>query len=67
MNNQKVCFIICANDEILAKECRLYIGQLTIPENFTVEIRVVYEARSMTGGYNQAMKESDAKYKMYLH
>lgn len=67
MNYQKICFILCANDELLARECQLYIEQLIIPEDFELETIVVYDAQSMTSGYNGAMKESDAKYKVYLH
>lgn len=67
MNNQKICFIICANNEFLAEECKLYIEQLALPEAFEKEVQIIYGAQSMTSGYNQAMKQSDAKYKVYLH
>ncbi|MCM1247287.1 MAG: glycosyltransferase family protein [Lachnoclostridium sp.] len=32
-----------------------------------VTLLAVQEAKSMTSGYNEAMKSSDAKYKVYLH
>ncbi len=67
MNQQKICFIMCSNDEFQARECELYIGQLLVPENYEVEVLVVTDARSMTSGYNEAMNASDAKYKIYLH
>lgn len=67
MDNHKICFIMCANDAFLAKECLLYISQLEIPEGFAVEKKIIYGAESMASGYNRAMKESDAKYKIYLH
>lgn len=63
----KICFIMCSNNEQLAKECLLYINQLEIPKGFQVETRVITGAASMAQGYNQAMRESDAKYKVYLH
>ena len=67
MNNQKICFIICSNNEFLANECLLYIEQLRIPQNFCIETLIVHEATSMTSGYNEAMHASDAQYKIYLH
>lgn len=67
MDDKKICFIICANNEIQLRECRLYIDNLIIPEGFSVEIEEVWNAKSMTGGYNQGMKRSMAKYKIYLH
>jgi len=62
-----VCFITCVNDDELYKESLLYIQQLEIPQGFSVECRAVRNARSMTSGYNAAMKSSSAKYKIYLH
>ncbi len=67
MNNKKICFIMCSNDEFLARECQIYIEQLLVPENYEVEVLVVKDAESMTSGYNEAMRASDAKYKVYLH
>ena len=67
MNNKKICFIMCSNDEFLARECQIYIEQLLVPENYEVEVLVVKDAKSMTSGYNEAMRASDAKYKVYLH
>ena len=67
MNDRKVCFICCTNDRMYEKECRLYLERLSIPEEMETEIKMVYDAASLTSGYNQAMRESDAKYKVYLH
>ncbi|MBQ9766061.1 MAG: glycosyltransferase family protein [Lachnospiraceae bacterium] len=67
MDNKKICFIMCSNDEMLAGECLLYIEQLKVPDGFSVETLVVGDATSMTSGYNEAMNASDAKYKIYLH
>ncbi len=67
MNRQKICFIMCVNDHLYEKECVSYIQRLNVPEGFELEILPVKGASSMTSGYNQAMKQSDAKYKVYLH
>lgn len=67
MNANKICFIMCSNNELYEKECLYYIKRLYIPAGFEIDIKVVKGAASMTAGYNQAMKESDAKYKVYLH
>lgn len=67
MDSHKICFILCSNQEQLANECLLYIRQLEVPQGFQTETKVIYGAACMTQGYNQAMRESDAKYKIYLH
>lgn len=67
VNNKKICFIICTNDEVLLKECMLYINQLEVPVGYVTEVVPVKNAASMTSGYNMGMKNSDAKYKVYLH
>lgn len=67
MNDKKVCFIICANDEMYFGECLRYIQWLHVPEGIETEILEIRDAVSMTAGYNEGMKCSDAKYKVYLH
>lgn len=67
MDMNKIAFIICCNDEPALEECLLYINALRIPEQFQTEILVIREADSMTSAYNAAMRQSDAKYKIYLH
>ena len=48
-------------------ECLFYINNLVIPDGFSVETFAITDAISMTSGYQYAMKQSDAKYKIYLH
>lgn len=38
-----------------------------IPEGYEIETIAIENADSLTSGYNNAMKKSDAKYKVYLH
>lgn len=67
MDNQQFCFIICYNNTVFLEECLLYIGQLVIPDKYTIDIITIAEANSMTSGYQAGMKTSNAKYKIYLH
>lgn len=67
MDERKIAFIMCVNDELYERECVSYIERLELPEDFKRDIISVKGAKSMTSGYNQGMKESDAKYKVYLH
>lgn len=67
MNEKKILFAICGNDKFQLEECQYYIEQLFIPEEMKIEVKIIPDAVSMTQGYNRAMKESDAKYKIYLH
>lgn len=67
MNEKKICFIICANDDLFFPECCRYIGCLEKPDDMEIELIEVRDAVSMTSGYNEGMESSDAKYKIYLH
>lgn len=66
MNSRKICFITCVNDEVQFADIRDYIYALHVPEGYEIEILPVTGAESMTAGYNFAMKQSDAKYKVYI-
>lgn len=66
-DKNKICFIICSNDELQLNECMMYLNLLHIPEGYQTDVVVVTEAASMAAGYNEAMRGSDAKYKIYLH
>ncbi|NOU81558.1 glycosyltransferase [Paenibacillus sp. LMG 31459] len=67
MDDRKVCFIMCVNNEELAERCKKNLWQLKIPEGFTVDIQIVTGASGLAAGYDGAMRQSDAKYKVYLH
>lgn len=67
MDEKKIAFIICVNDEEEFSECRYYLERLFVPEGYHTDIISIRGASSMTAGYNAGMKSSDAKYKVYLH
>ncbi len=67
MNERKVCFITCVNDREAYTECVTYIQELHVPTHFELELISIEDAASMTQGYQSAMEQSDAKYKVYLH
>jgi len=67
LNDKKIAFITCVNSDWWYSECLLYLKHLKIPENMNAEFIDVRNAASMASGYNRAMKNSDAKYKIYLH
>ncbi|MEW9669521.1 glycosyltransferase [Ammoniphilus sp. 3BR4] len=67
MNDKKVCFIFCVNNLQLFEESKKFISSLYVPEGYQVEVLSIKDASSMAAGYNQLMKETDAKYKVYLH
>ena len=67
MNEKKICFIMCVNDELYEEECIHYIQSLNVPDGYEVEQLSVWDAKSMAAGYNEGMRLSDAKYKVYLH
>lgn len=67
MNEKEFCFIICSNDNLYLEECLYYISKLSVPKGYSVDTLTVEGAKSMTSGYNEAMRCSKAKYKVYLH
>ncbi|MCC3374065.1 glycosyltransferase [Cohnella sp. REN36] len=67
LNPNKVCFITCYNDQDLYEESLRYIQTLHVPAGIEVETISIAGATSLAAGYNHAMQQSDAKYKVYLH
>lgn len=67
MNNDKICFIICVNDERFYEECFVYINSLDIFKNFSIEIVVLRGVDFIVFVYNKVMREIDFKYKVYLY
>lgn len=67
MDSKKICFIMCVNNWEYANEAIYFINQLHVPDGYVIDVLTVEEAQSMAGGYNEAMRASDAKYKVYLH
>ena len=67
VDEKKICFIICSNNDMYLEECLFYIEQLSVPIGYVVDIISIQDAKSMTAAYNEAMEASNAKYKIYLH
>lgn len=67
MNDKKIDFIICTNDNKQFSEACLYINHLDIPLGYEINILEIREATSIFSGYNEGMNASDAKYKIYMH
>lgn len=67
MNEKKIAFIICCNNERYMEECEYYIDSLVVPGGFTKEVKVIRGAKSMCAGYNEGMRLTDAAYKVYMH
>lgn len=65
--NRDICFIVCVNNELYYEECKTYIESLYLPSETKIEILPVRNATSMAAAYNEAMMQSKAKYKVYLH
>ncbi|MBA2942398.1 glycosyltransferase [Paenibacillus sp. CGMCC 1.16610] len=67
MDDKKISFIYCTNNPVLYEESVRYVNSLSIPDGFEIEIISINDAVSITSGYNIAMKQSNAKYKVYMH
>ncbi|MFB5269072.1 glycosyltransferase family protein [Paenibacillus enshidis] len=64
---EEVCFVSCVNDEEMYKLCLQHIQSLFVPPGVHVESVAIRGASGITSGYNQAIRNSRAKYKVYLH
>lgn len=67
MNEHKFAFIICTNNELYLSECLHYISLLAIPEGYETDILTIQDAAGITSGYNEGMRSTDARYKIYMH
>lgn len=67
VNDKTIAFIVCVNNEKYYQECLWFIHRLSIPEGYEIETICVREAESIVAAYNYAMRQSKAKYKVYLH
>lgn len=67
MDEHKICFIICSNNGYYLEECLFYISKLEVPSGCSIDVISISDAESMTSGYNEGMRATDAKYKVYLH
>ena len=67
INEKKIDFIICTNDENQLSEAAYYISKLVVPEEYEIDLLEIWDAKSIFAGYNEAMNSSTAKYKVYLH
>lgn len=65
--NKKIEFVICVNDELMFKECCCYIEELVKPEGVSVTVTPVRGADSICSGYEQARKNSNADFLIYMH
>lgn len=66
-DEHKISIISCVNDERMYDEACLYLEHLNVPVGMEVELIAVRGAESMAGGYQEAMRSSNAKYKIYMH
>lgn len=67
LDENKIAFITCVNNEDDYEEALLYLKSLDIPHDMSVEYIPIRNVASMAAGYNLGMRRSDAKYKVYLH
>lgn len=67
VNDKKIIFIICVNNELFFNECLYYIKHLHKPDGYEIDVVAMRSAASISSAYNAAMNGSDAKYKIYMH
>ena len=63
---EDIAFIFCANREDYVEEVAYYLSRQKLGA-YKAAAYIVYNAQSMTQGYNAAMSISPAKIKIYIH
>lgn len=64
---QKIEFIYCINNDQQFQQSWSHVCSLDIPAGYTIDKKVSKNNTSITQAYNEAMRQSNAKYKIYLH
>lgn len=67
LEENKICVISCVNNDMLYNETMCYLQQQLLPEGMELEVIKITNAANIFEGYQQAMMQSSAKYKFYLH
>jgi hypothetical protein len=67
MDHRKISFISCVNNHQEYNTALSHIRNLHVPDGYHIETIAIENASSITSGYNRGMKQSNAKYKVYLH
>lgn len=67
MNPNKICFILCVNNDVFAHECINYINCLKKPDKFSIDILTIHDAPSMLSGYREGCASTDAFYMVFMH
>ena len=55
MNDKKIAFIICTNNNLYYEECVRYINELIIPTGYLIDIIAIKDADNILCGYNAGM------------
>lgn len=66
-DEEKICFVTCVNDEEQYTRCVSKLQQLALPAGMRAETLSIRGAKSIFAAYQQAVEQSDAKYKVYIH
>lgn len=67
INENKIAFITCVDDEASYERSLSYVNKLPVPSGIEIEIIAIRNAKSIASAYNEAIQKSDSKYKVYLH
>lgn len=65
-DKKKICIVVNINQVELADMTLKSLNKLKIPAGFTVEVCTIEAEQNIAKAYNQAIKDSDAQYKVYL-
>lgn len=66
-DNNSFTFIYYTNQETECEESSKHLDLLNLPSGYTITKKFLQGNFSITQGYNFAMRNSKAKYKIYLH
>lgn len=67
LDDRVIAFISCVSEPEQYLWCRRHIEALEIPPGYRVEVHFVLGAKGLPSAYNTVMRQSKAKYKVYVH
>lgn len=66
LNEHKLAFVIAYSDIDACTECARYLERLQVPVGYTTELICIPETKGIAAAYNEAIRRTDAKYKVYV-
>lgn len=66
LDERKLAFVIAYSDIDACTECARYLERLQVPVGYTTELICIPETKGIAAAYNEAIRRTNARYKVYV-